>query len=67
LQQYIEYVEERLSEGVFLKHMTRHILGLFQGEVGAKAWRRHISEQAHKPGAGIEVLHEAASYISGSE
>ena len=67
LQQYIEYVEERLSEGVFLKHMTRHILGLFQGVVGAKAWRRHISEQAHKPGAGIEVLHEAASYIIGSE
>lgn len=67
LQQYIEYVEERLSEGVLLKHMSRHILGLFQGQVGAKAWRRHISEQAHKPGAGIEVLHEAASYISGSE
>ena len=67
LQQYIEYVEERLSEGVFLKHMTRHILGLFQGQVGAKAWRRHISEQAHKAGAGIEVLHEAASYISESE
>ena len=67
LDQYIAYVEARLSEGVPLKHMSRHILGLFQGKMGAKAWRRHISEQAHKPGAGIEVLHEAASYIIGSE
>ena len=67
LEQYITYVEERLSEGVPLKHMSRHILGLFQGMAGAKAWRRHISEQAYKPGAGIEVLREAASYINESE
>ena len=67
LDQYIEYVEAQLADGVFLKHMTRHILGLFQGQTGAKAWRRHISEQAHKPGAGIEVLREAASYINESE
>ena len=67
LDQYIEYAEAQLADGVFLKHMTRHILGLFQGQTGAKAWRRHISEQAHKPGAGIEVLREAASYINESE
>jgi tRNA-dihydrouridine synthase A len=67
LDQYIEYVEAQIADGVFLKHMTRHILGLFQGQTGAKAWRRHISEQAHKPGAGIEVLREAASYINESE
>lgn len=67
LQQFIEYSEANLSEGVPLKHMTRHILGLFQGQVGAKAFRRHISEQAHKPGAGIEVLIEAGSLITQSE
>lgn len=67
LDQYIEYVEAQIADDVFLKHMTRHILGLFQGQTGAKAWRRHISEQAHKPGAGIEVLREAASYINESE
>ena len=67
LEQYITYVEAHLSEGVPLKHMSRHILGLFQGMTGAKAWRRHISEQAYKPGAGIEVLREAASYINESE
>jgi len=67
LQQFIEYAEARLSEGVPLKHMSRHILGLFQGQVGAKAFRRHISEQAHKQGAGIEVLTEAASLVNHSE
>ena len=67
LEQFSEYIEARLSEGVPLKHMTRHILGLFQGMTGAKAWRRHISEQAYKPGAGIEVLQEAASHIKESE
>lgn len=67
LQQFIEYTEAHLSEGVPLKHMSRHILGLFQGQAGAKAFRRHISEQAHKPGAGIEVLIEAASHINHSE
>ncbi|PWQ99200.1 tRNA dihydrouridine(20/20a) synthase DusA [Leucothrix pacifica] len=67
LDQFSEYIEARLSEGVPLKHMTRHILGLFQGMTGAKAWRRHISEQAYKPGAGIEVLREAASHIKESE
>lgn len=67
LDQFSEYIEARLSEGVPLKHMTRHILGLFQGMTGAKAWRRHISEQAYKPGAGLEVLREAASHIKESE
>lgn len=67
LEEYISYVEARLSEGVPLKHMSRHILGLFQGIMGAKAWRRHISEQAHKPSSGIEVLRKAASYINESE
>ncbi|PID46686.1 MAG: tRNA dihydrouridine(20/20a) synthase DusA [Proteobacteria bacterium] len=67
LDQYIAYIEARLSEGVPLKHMTRHILGLFQGVTGAKAWRRHISEQAYKPDAGIDVLRHAASYIKESE
>jgi tRNA-dihydrouridine synthase A len=39
--------------------MTRHILGLFHGQPGARAWRRHLSEHAPKAGAGIEVVSEA--------
>jgi tRNA-dihydrouridine synthase A len=43
--------------------MTRHMLGLFQGVPGARAWRRHLSEQAHRPGAGLAVLQTALARI----
>ena len=55
----IKYTEEKLTLGVPLNHMTRHILGLFHGQPGAKAWRRHLSENSTKKGAGIEVLQQA--------
>lgn len=64
LQQFIPYVEDQLSQGVYLKHMSRHLLGLFQGISGAKAWRRHISENSYKVGASIEVLEDAASLVN---
>ena len=63
LQQFIEYVENQLAQDVYLKHMSRHILGLFHGVSGAKAWRRHISENSYKVGAGIEVLKDAAEFV----
>jgi tRNA-dihydrouridine synthase A len=53
-----------MSQGVYLKQMSRHLLGLFTGHNGAKAWRRYISENAHKEGAGIEVIEKAASFLS---
>ena len=59
----IPYVEDRLSKGTPLSAITRHMLGLFQGLPGARAWRRHISENAHRPGAGPEVLLKAASLV----
>jgi tRNA-dihydrouridine synthase A len=59
LLDFIPYMEEQLALGVRLNYMTRHILGLFQGVAGAKIFRRHISQQAHKAGAGIEVVHQA--------
>lgn len=59
LLDYIPYIEGQLSENVALNHITRHILGLFQGIPGAKLFRRHISEQAHRQGAGIEVVYQA--------
>ena len=43
--------------------MTRHVLGLFQGIPGARAWRRHLSEHAHRRGAGVEVLEAALRQI----
>jgi len=64
LEKYIEYMQEQLGRGVYLKQMSRHILGLFSGMRGAKAWRRYISENAHKEGAGVEVIREAARFLT---
>jgi len=57
------YIEKHLSSGQKLSYITRHILGIFHGEHGGKRFRRHISEQAHKPDAGIEVLEQALSFV----
>ena len=52
-----------MKEGRPLKSITRHMLGLFQGLPGARRWRRHLSENAHLPGAGIEVVRDALKLI----
>ncbi len=52
----IPYIERELSEGERLNRITRHMLGLFARQPGARSWRRTISETAHRHGAGIEVL-----------
>ncbi|MEH6627408.1 MAG: tRNA dihydrouridine(20/20a) synthase DusA [Motiliproteus sp.] len=58
-----EYVEQQLSQGAQLGWIARHILCLYQGLPGAKRFRRYISENAFKEGAGIEVLRAAASLV----
>ena len=50
------YIAAHLSEGGKLNQITRHMLGLFAGKPGARNWRRVLSEEAHKTGAGVEVL-----------
>ena len=59
----LPYVEAQRSQGVPLNSMTRHMLGLFAGQPGARAWRRHISENVHKPGAGAEVVSDALRLV----
>ncbi len=59
----LPYIEQRMAQGRPLKSITRHLLGLFQGKPGAKAWRRHLSENAHIKGVGIEVLQQALSLV----
>jgi tRNA-dihydrouridine synthase A len=63
LQQFLPYVEQELARGTRLHAMTRHILGLFQGLPGARAWRRQLSENATRSQAGIAVLLEAADKV----
>ena len=55
----LPYIEKELAAGAFLKHITRHMLGLFAGQPGARAWRRSLSENAHKHDAGPEVVLQA--------
>ncbi|MFN7184318.1 MAG: tRNA dihydrouridine(20/20a) synthase DusA [Thermomonas haemolytica] len=59
LRAYRPYVEAQLARGVFLKHITRHLLGLFAGQPGGRAFRQVLSEGAHRPGAGWALMEQA--------
>lgn len=64
LEAFMPYVERQLAQGVRLSSMTRHVLGLFQAVPGARQFRRHLSVEAVKPGAGLEVLREALALVT---
>jgi tRNA-dihydrouridine synthase A len=61
LQAFLPYVAHELAQGARLQGISRHILGLFHGEPGGRLWRRHVSENAVRPGAGLDVLKAAAA------
>jgi tRNA-dihydrouridine synthase A len=56
VEKIVPYVDQQVGGGASLNSITRHMLGLFAGQPGARAWRRYISEHAHRDGAGSEVL-----------
>ena len=58
-----DYVATELAAGTRLQQISRHLHGLFAGCPGARAWRRHLSEHAHLPGAGYEVLSDALAAV----
>jgi len=60
---YLPYIEAQMAAGVPLIAMTRHILGLFNGLPGARAWRRLLSENARQSGAGVGVVREALTLV----
>jgi tRNA-dihydrouridine synthase A len=57
------YIARELAQGVPLNAMTKHLLGLFNGVPGARAFRRHLSENATRRGAGVDVLRKALAYV----
>lgn len=63
VEKMLPYIENQLSQGVYLNHITRHMLGAFQNCKGARQWRRYLSENAHKQGAGIEVVETALNFV----
>jgi len=60
----MDYVERQLALGARLHTITRHMLGLYAGQAGARRWRRALGEQACRPGAGIEVLQQALGLVA---
>lgn len=67
LEAYLPYVERELARGIHLHAMTRHILGLFQGLPGARAFRRYISENAPRSGANADVIRNAMALVRDEE
>ena len=67
VEAYLDYVAQQLAQGVPLNAMTRHMLGLYNARPGARLFRRHLSENATRPGAGVEVLRDALAYVTRRE
>jgi tRNA-dihydrouridine synthase A len=63
LELLMPYLARELARGTRLHAVTRHVLGLFNGMPGARAFRRHLATHATKPGAGAEVIADALSFL----
>lgn len=63
LEAFKPYVARELAKGAPLNTMSKHVLGLFNGLPGARAFRRHLSENAVKPGAGVAVIDQALAFV----
>lgn len=59
----IPYIANHVANGGRLHQITRHMLGLFQGKIGARMWRRYLSENAHRDGANEATVLQALSYV----
>ncbi len=63
VEKMLPYIDSQLRQGTYLSHITRHMLGLYQGIPGGRRFRRYISENAHKKEAGVEVLQQAVKRV----
>ena len=60
---YADHVERQLAVGARLHPLIKPMLGLYTGRPGARLFRRHLSENAVRDGAGIAVLRDALSFV----
>jgi tRNA-dihydrouridine synthase A len=63
VERYRPYVADRLAQGAHLAGITRHMLGLFHGRPGARSWRRILTVEGSKAGAGLEVVDAALAAV----
>jgi len=64
LAAFMPYVREQVSNDVYVRHMAKHLYGLFQGLPGAKAWRRYLSEHMFQDQASADIILEAADLVN---
>lgn len=64
--QLLPYIQQQRDQDIFLKHISRHILGLYHAQKGAKQWRRYLSENAVAHSAGVEVIKQALAAKEGA-
>ena len=67
IENLVPYIERELSQGIRLHAITRHLVGAFRGVRGARAFRRHLAENATRSGAGVAVLREALAFVETAE
>jgi tRNA-dihydrouridine synthase A len=65
VERMMDYAQEELAKGTYLSHITRHMLGLYHGQPNGRLWRRVLSEGAHRPGAGFDLLKYALDKVEG--
>jgi len=63
-REMLPYIDDHLAKGGRLAHITRHMLGLFQGQSGARRWRQILSEGAHRSGAGSDLVEAALGAVA---
>jgi tRNA-dihydrouridine synthase A len=66
VERLLPWAESQVAQGVPVFRITRHILGLYRGQRGGRAWRRHLTENAHRPGAGVEIISQALALTTGA-
>ena len=64
IEAMLPYIDRWIENGGKLNNISRHLLALFTGERGTKAWKRYIGENAYKPGAGSAVIREALHQVN---
>ncbi|WP_082531571.1 tRNA dihydrouridine(20/20a) synthase DusA [Methylobacterium sp. Leaf469] len=67
VEAFVPVLADFLQDGVRLHGVTRHMLGLFNGRPGARAYRRHLSTRGLDPEAGVEILREAVALVARAE
>lgn len=63
VRQMMAYAQEQMEQGARVWHIARHMLGLFQGQPGARIWRRYLSQHGTQKGAGVELLNDALDVL----